>query len=163
MAICFNEMDIKCKLVKAPLSSMNGYNHYKTFKEMYDDIAEILNDGSDWRSWDLDMVLEKNGLTLDDFFDNNGDMILHDGLDYDDYTQNHLLDLTDKDYAEIIERAINERGDHKWEHKCFVMLREFDDDKCYEITDNDFDSNGKFIGTIDDNRKSIRLRPLRED
>ena len=36
-----------------------------------------------------------------------------------------------------------------------VLLREFDDDKCYEITDNDFDSNGKFIGTIDDNRKSI--------
>ena len=120
MAICFNEMDIKCKLVKAPLSSMNEYNHYKTFKEMYDDIAEILNAGRDWRSWDLDMLLEKNGLTLDDFFDNNGDMILHDGLDYDDYTQNHLLDLTDKDYAEIIERAINERGDHKWEHKCFV-------------------------------------------
>lgn len=155
MAICFNEMDIKCKLVKAPLSSMNEYNHYKTFKEMYDDIAEILNVGRDWRSWDLDMLLEKNGLTLDDFFDNNGDMILHDGLDYDDYTQKHLLDLTDKDYAEIIENAINERGDHKWEHKCFVMLREFDDDKCYEITDNDFDSNGKFIGTIDDNRKSI--------
>lgn len=155
MAICFNEMDIKCKLVKAPLSSMNEYNHYKTFKEMYDDIAEILNAGRDWRSWDLDMLLEKNGLTLDDFFDNNGDMILHDGLDYDDYTQKHLLDLTDKDYAEIIENAINERGDHKWEHKCFVMLREFDDDECYEITDNDFDSNGKFIGTIDDNRKSI--------
>ena len=155
MAICFNEMDIKCKLVKAPLSSMNEYNHYKTFKEMYDDIAEILNAGRDWRSWDLDMLLEKKGLTLDDFFDNNGDMILHDGLDYDDYTQKHLLDLTDKDYVEIIEEAIKERGDYKWEHKCFVMLREFDDDKCYEITDNDFDSNGKFIGTIDDNRKSI--------
>ena len=34
--------------------------------------------------------------------------------------------------------------------------------QCYEITDKDFDENGKFIGTTDDGRKAIRLKPLRE-
>lgn len=159
--MCFNEMDEELHLVKAS-HGMYKYKHYATFQEMYEDIAEILNDGRDWRSWDCDRILEKNGLTLNNFYDDNGDMILYDGLDYDDYMQKHLSDLTDKDYAEIIEEAIKERGYGHWDHKCFVIIKEDDDDKCYEITNKDFDENGKFVGMIDD-RKAIRLRPLREE
>lgn len=161
MNIYFNQMDEKCNLIKAAYG-MYVYKHYKTFKEMYEDIAEILCDKSDWESWDVSRVLEKNNLSVDDFYDDNDDMVLHDGFDFDNYIEKHLSDLTDKDYAEIIEEAIKEKGyGGYWNHECFVMLRE-DDNQCYEITDKDFDENGKFIGTTDDGRKAIRLKPLRE-
>ena len=163
MNIYFNQMDEKGCVMRAPAQSCYMFSHFSSFKEMYDNIAEALNWGREWISWNFDLILEKNNLTLDDFFSEDGDMLLHDGYDYNDYMMNHLSDLTDKDYADLIKKAILERGEGKWTHKCLVMMKEFDDSKCYEITDKDFDENGKFVGRVADGREAIRTSSMREE